>query len=489
MIPRCIKVFLHCRGKIERVPYFMEVSKGTMYGDCEVVYCYPNPCRLDPGTEIEFVEKCEYFVEELSNNVAIHERCGEREDVYVYPKKVYREIVERYAKPMISGEAPDNVGLLLLGAPGTGKSELARLVAKIVGIPHFQIRPDVVLKKYVGESEQAIKSILESAKRSEPSIVIIDDAEWLLSARKLASEAERHWVLLNIQNILFDYLQKFYNQKRRILFIASSNVKQSELDPAFLRYGRFGDPIYVPLPDIEAVEYVMRFYLGDRKDIKDLARRCVNSGLSMADVMQVIREIKKGRSFEIKPRHGRGYARIFVDPMPEFERVFELVPRESLSKPSRFWIPYRKDVAVAISLQIVASANRSSIFINDPRYIDEAVHIANVYESPIIVSTELHQDVQKYLDDNATVPILLCGRHPPAIDAFAFPSLRDLIHYVGLKPVICAVLRYRNIDVDSSMLRKIENKAKTLTDDSLEKLLTSIARLGVVSEKLLDYIR
>ncbi len=131
-------------------------------------------------------------------------------------------------------------------------------MARMLGIEPTMVRPDNVLSKYVGESEKRIRNIFTEAKKNLPSVIIFDDSDVFLSARTLASTHTSEQYLRNIQQIIFDEMQSISDSKLPLLIIATTNVKTSEIDQAFLRGGRFGDPIYIPLPDEEAMFYVLK---------------------------------------------------------------------------------------------------------------------------------------------------------------------------------------------------------------------------------------
>ena len=248
---KCQVVYIACMDeRSKRIPYWSRVHRGYKYNGCRIVFSSPPECFLAPTTRVEFVDWCEHRERELSSNVRIDEVCSKTGGrTFIYPKRVYYELKKLYLEPMIQGELPHNVGVILTGPPGTGKTSLAKLAARMLGVTTFYIKPDTVLSKYVGDSEKRLREILERAKASEPSVVILDDAEWLLSARKLSEAREHTGIILDLQNILFEELPELYKEKKRVLVIAATNLKPSELDVAFVLYERFGDPLFIPLPD------------------------------------------------------------------------------------------------------------------------------------------------------------------------------------------------------------------------------------------------
>ena len=481
---KCQKLVIACKDERKSIPYYQEVGRGYRYKNCVVVFAFPKRCYCTPQTQISFTKYYEYREERLGNNIKITKTWDKGKQVYVYPIKVWEEVKKLYIEPLASGEQPFNIGLLLVGPPGTGKSTLARLIAEIIGINYEYVSPDKILSKYVGESEKAIRRVIDNAMRSEPSIVIIDDAENLLSARKLSEMREHTSVILNIQNILFNAMQEAYNEKKKILFIATTNVKPSEIDIAFKRQGRFGDPLFIPLPDYEALSEILKEYLQEDK-AKDLALKCVNMGLSTADAIAMAIRMSKG--LEVRyTGEGRGYSRLYVEKVNGIEKIFNYFPEDVLHRRSRIYIHMHEDIATALVSQLSLHAKRTLIKLVDLRYYDEAVHTANMFNSVFLASTSIPPEIQQYISDNLEGSLFLAGIKPPAVPAFSFFTLKDLKNILGTRPIIEAILKYKNIKVSEQLMKKILNVASDTS--RLEKILEIIALLGTINEDLLNNI-
>jgi len=482
-VPKCSKVYIDCDSN-HRIPYWSRVSRGLSVGGCTIVYSHPKTCMLVSGTMIEYVKRCNYSINDNGSNVIINEKCGKRESVYVYPSKVYNELLKLYIEPMANGEQPFNPGLILTGAPGTGKSTLARITSKIIGVPVFEITPDSVLSKYVGESEKSIRRIISNAVENEPSVIIIDDAEWLLSARKLSTMERHESVSLNIKNILFDAMQDLYNNGKRVLFIASTNVKPSEIDPAFLRQGRFGEPVFVPLPDYESVYIVLRNVIGDDR-ARELSRKVVNMGLSIADALGMAERLKRGLDIDRKSFIGRGYTRVHVE-QADFTKLLDKFPFNVFKGRSRIYLHGNEDVMSAVATQLSYHAGVTVVKLVDIRFFDEAVHTANMLNATMIASTSLPPEVQVYINNNLDTTLFLVGKKPPSIEAFTFYPLEALYSVVGKEEILKSVLYYKNVSFTDDIVRKIVNTVSSNTQ--FTSLLETIATLSYVDEKMVSRI-
>jgi len=488
---RCRVAFFDKRDASKPLPYWRVIKRGVHYG-VRVLFTSPQPCTLTPTTRIVYSESCEYSLREVEHNVVITEDCGTgRKHVYAYPKNVWRELHDYYIKPLVANEDPYNVGVILMGPPGTGKSRLAKIIAKYVGVNTTKI-DTTILSKWVGESERQLKKLIEEARSSQPSIIILDDAEWLLSSRALAGghDDALSQTRANMQQLLFDAMQEIYDLRERVLFIATTNVKQEVLDPALIRHGRFGPPIFVPLPDLEAAKIIVREVLPDKpeEEVERIAFIAVNAGLSVADTIALADRVRRGG--EPKPRTvgGRGYTRIFVEQVDEFSRIerdYHVPMCDMLSTKSRLMILGNEDVGVAFAAQLAYSCRKTVIKLVDPRQLDEAIHSANMLGSAFIAPTRLHQDYLFYAHDNADVPIFFVGERPPPVEAFYLGDVPYMIARVGVRAAVRAVAALKGLSISDELLKKIERKVAG--DYKLaETVLRMIVSSGVADEKYFE---
>lgn len=491
----CRTAILSCT-ETAKPPMWEEVHPEKCYSTCCIVYTSPTPCIITPMTKIRYIEKCTYIETQLTTNIKIDEICAEKQKTYVYPKKPYNTIKKYYIEPLKKGEPPINKGIILSGPPGTGKTAMAKIISRIIGIEPITIAPDSILSKWVGESEQRIRNIFREARDRQPSVLIIDDADWILKPRTLASEGhggDATSAIRNIQTIMFEELQQIFDEDLEILVVATTNIKSSEIDQAFLRYGRFGDPIFIPLPDEEAVKTVIEKIVGKER-AGEIARKLVNMGASMADAIVAAIKISKGEEkIELK-RSGRGYTRVVVQPVKGIEAFVNecdernIIKKDFLRKPARIWMKMETSVGVAIAAQLAYAASKPAILITDEKYIDEAVHMANSIEAVIITPTLLTPHAQTYIHTNAETPVIFTGDKPPehGIPSYMV-SIDHLYNVTNAKQILVqAVAEYKSVEYNKRLLEKVQS---AITDHKkLETLLTYISVTGSFDEQALSKI-
>ena len=173
-------------------------------------------------------------------------------------------------------------GVLLYGPPGTGKTMLARATAGELDAAFFRVSAADVLSKWVGEAEQNVQKLFEAASAQERSVIFIDEIESLVPARKDDGSS----VMQRVVPQILQGMEGFEKRAASVLFLGATNVPW-QLDPAVLRPGRFGEKIYVPLPDAPARRRMLELYLqtrplADDVDLETLVARL--DGYSGADI-------------------------------------------------------------------------------------------------------------------------------------------------------------------------------------------------------------
>jgi len=207
-------------------------------------------------------------------------------------KEELEEVVEflKNPKKFIDLGAKIPKGVLLTGAPGCGKTLLARAVAGEANVPFYHISGSEFVEMFVGVGASRVRSLFSKAKKNAPAIIFIDELDAVGRARGTGlggSHDEREQTL----NQILVELDGF--EPNIGLIVISATNRPDILDPALLRPGRFDRKIILDLPDINEREKILEIHsrkkpLAKDVSLKDIAER--TPGFSGADLANLINE-------------------------------------------------------------------------------------------------------------------------------------------------------------------------------------------------------
>jgi len=181
-------------------------------------------------------------------------------------------------------------GVLLIGAPGTGKTLLAKAIASTANVPFFSISASEVIELFVGVGSARIRSLFEQARKTGKAIVFIDEIDSIGKVRGMGvtgGHEEREQTL----NQLLAEMDGIGREEGILVFAATNRPEY--LDPALLRPGRFDRRIILDLPDINDREEILKIHCRGKPlaldvNLREVAER--TPGFSGADLANVVNE-------------------------------------------------------------------------------------------------------------------------------------------------------------------------------------------------------
>ena len=193
---------------------------------------------------------------------------------------------QRFQK--LGGRIPK--GVLLVGAPGTGKTLLARAVAGEAGVPFFSISGSDFVEMFVGVGASRVRDLFEQGKKHAPCLIFIDEID-AVGRQRGAGLGGGHDEREQTLNQLLVEMDGF-DSNEGIILIAATN-RPDILDSAILRPGRFDRRIVVNMPDVKGREDILKVHIKNiplNKDVelKVLARS--TPGFSGADLANLVNE-------------------------------------------------------------------------------------------------------------------------------------------------------------------------------------------------------
>lgn len=207
-------------------------------------------------------------------------------------KEELEEIVEFLKNPKKFQELGAKIprGVLLFGAPGTGKTLLARAVAGEAGVPFFSISGSDFVEMFVGVGASRVRDLFDQAKKSAPCIVFVDEID-AVGRQRGAGLGGGHDEREQTLNQLLVEMDGFAPNEG-IIILAATN-RPDILDPALLRPGRFDRQVAVDSPDVNGRKEILKVHMRGKPveenvNLEVLARR--TPGFTGADLANLTNE-------------------------------------------------------------------------------------------------------------------------------------------------------------------------------------------------------
>ncbi|MCZ3366642.1 MULTISPECIES: CDC48 family AAA ATPase [Methanobacterium] len=294
---------------------FFESTTPFSLGEIKFSVVSTNPAgivRINDVTEIEVRPEAVEIVEKKVPDVTYDDVGGLKQEI----EKV-REMIEL---PLRHPEIFDRLGIdpprgvLLHGAPGTGKTLLAKAVANESGSNFVAINGPEVMSKYVGEAEKKIRDLFKEAEENAPTVIFIDEIDAIAPKREeVTGEVERRVVAQILA--LMDGLK----ERGKVIVIGATN-RPDALDQALRRPGRFDREIELRVPDRDGRSEILQIHtrgmpLEDDVDMEEIAD--ITHGFVGADLAALSRESAMNALRRI---------------LPELDLEEQTIPQEVLEK-------------------------------------------------------------------------------------------------------------------------------------------------------------
>ncbi len=207
-------------------------------------------------------------------------------------KEEVAELVEFLRDPSkfqkLGGKIPS--GVLMVGAPGTGKTLLAKAIAGEAKVPFFTISGSDFVEMFVGVGASRVRDMFEQAKKHSPCIIFIDEID-AVGRHRGAGLGGGHDEREQTLNQLLVEMDGFEGNEG-VIVIAATN-RPDVLDPALLRPGRFDRQVVVPLPDVRGRSHILKVHMrkvpaAENVDAMVIARG--TPGFSGADLANLVNE-------------------------------------------------------------------------------------------------------------------------------------------------------------------------------------------------------
>lgn len=250
-------------------------------------FVFIRPQRNDGKSAMNFARSKAKMQDPSKQTITFKDVAGVEE-----AKEELQDVIKFLKNPKkfqkLGGKLPK--GVLLYGAPGTGKTLLAKAVAGEAAVAFFSASASEFVEMFVGVGAARVRDLFEQAKKNAPAIIFIDELD-AVGRRRFAGIGGGHDEREQTLNQLLIELDGF-ESKQGIILMASTN-RPDVLDPALIRPGRFDRHVSVPAPDLKGREAILKVHakkvkLAPEVDLAVIAKG--TPGFVGADLANVVNE-------------------------------------------------------------------------------------------------------------------------------------------------------------------------------------------------------
>lgn len=225
--------------------------------------------------------------DERNNTVRFADVAGAAE-----AKEELKEVVEflKFPQKFLAVGAKIPKGVLLLGAPGVGKTLLARAVAGEANVPFFHISGSEFVEMFVGVGASRVRDLFKKAKKNAPCIVFVDEIDAVGRQRGTGLGGGHDEREQTLNQILVE--MDGFETDTNVIVVAATN-RPDVLDPALLRPGRFDRQVVLDLPDLRDREAILEVHSKNKPLAKDINLKVIaerTPGFSGADLANLLNE-------------------------------------------------------------------------------------------------------------------------------------------------------------------------------------------------------
>src|SRR5450432_2755301 len=236
-------------------------------------------------------------------------------------KMELQEIVEflRYPERFTAMGARTPKGVLLVGAPGTGKTLISRAVAGEAGVAFYSVSGSEFVEMFVGVGASRVRDLFKVAKENAPCILFIDEIDAVGRQRSNSASGGNDEREQTLNQLLVE--MDGFDKQTNVVVIAATN-RPDVLDQALLRPGRFDRRVMLDKPDIRGRLAILEVHskdkpLGEEVELNDLARQ--TTGFSGADLANLLNEAallaaRNGQTLIKKPELEEAILRVMAGP-------------------------------------------------------------------------------------------------------------------------------------------------------------------------------
>jgi cell division protease FtsH len=404
-------------------------------------------------------------------------------------KEELEEIVDFLKKPerYFGSGAKIPRGALLAGAPGTGKTLLARAIAGESNVPFIQCSAANFVEMFVGVGAKRVRELFEQARANQPCIVFIDEIDAVgkkRSAGGMPSNDEREQTI----NQLLTEMDGFDNETGIVVIAATNRV--DILDDALLRPGRFDRKIQVTLPSVQGRRKILGVHardktLDDTVDLANIAKQTTGfSGADLANLLNecAIRAVRDGDGIITNDIVENVYQRVVVGAKGDVKfslRKKELVAYHEAGHAIMGVLVPNYDTVRKVSIIPRGAAGGITFFQPSEENADSAMYTKEYLLSQIKVA----------LGGRAAEEIIY-GKDKVTTGAssdyaMVYQIAREMVTTYGLGRY---KFDYRNMSSESAALvdDEIDEIVCDCYDDTIQTLKTNMYQLECLKEKLIE---